>query len=118
MARELRSDAKELDEQLKAGMVAGDRGGTEHMIPDVQASPKTASFRNATREMLSVVDRSRDSPRSHRALNQLRQTLRSRHYSRRTEQTYCQGGKRYIHFHNVRHPAEMSEQEINPDKPS
>jgi hypothetical protein len=67
--------------------------------------------------MLSMEDRPSDFPRSHRALNQLRQTLRSRHYSRRTEQTYCQWGKRYIHFHNVRHPAEMSEPEINPDEP-
>ena len=46
-------------------------------------------------------------------LDQLREALRSRHYSRRTEQTYCQWVKRYIHFHNVRHPAEMAEPEIN-----
>jgi len=46
-------------------------------------------------------------------LDQLRQALRSRHYSRRTEQTYCQWVKRYVHFHNVRHPAEMAEPEIN-----
>jgi len=46
-------------------------------------------------------------------LDQLREALRARHYSRRTEQTYCQWVKRYIHFHNVRHPAEMAEPEIN-----
>ena len=46
-------------------------------------------------------------------LDQLRDALRSRHYSHRTEQTYCQWVKRYIHFHNVRHPAEMAEPEIN-----
>lgn len=46
-------------------------------------------------------------------LDQLREALRSRHYSRRTEQTYCLWVKRYIHFHNVRHPAEMAEPEIN-----
>jgi site-specific recombinase XerD len=39
--------------------------------------------------------------------------LRSRHYSPRTEQTYCHWVKRYIFFHNVRHPAEMAEPEIN-----
>ncbi|WP_442789577.1 integron integrase [Olavius algarvensis spirochete endosymbiont] len=43
----------------------------------------------------------------------MREALRSRHYSRRTEQTYCQWVKRYIHFHHVRHPAEMAEPEIN-----
>lgn len=46
-------------------------------------------------------------------LDQLREALRSRHYSRRTEQTCCHWVKRYIHFHNVRHPAEMAEPEIN-----
>ncbi|MFC1634527.1 phage integrase N-terminal SAM-like domain-containing protein, partial [Planctomycetota bacterium] len=48
-----------------------------------------------------------------RLLEQLRQALRSRHYSRRTEQTYCQWVKRFIYFHRVRHPAEMAEPEIN-----
>lgn len=46
-------------------------------------------------------------------LDQLRQALRSRHYSRRTEQTYCLWVKRFIFFHNVRHPSEMGEAEIN-----
>jgi integron integrase len=46
-------------------------------------------------------------------LHQLRETLRSRHYSRRTEQTYVMWVKRFIFFHNVRHPAEMAEPEIN-----
>jgi integron integrase len=46
-------------------------------------------------------------------LDQLREALRSRHYSRRTEQTYCHWVKRFIYFHNVRHPSEMGEPEIN-----
>ena len=46
-------------------------------------------------------------------LDRLAQALRSRHYSRRTEQTYCHWVKRYIFFHKVRHPAEMAEAEIN-----
>jgi len=46
-------------------------------------------------------------------LDQLREALRARHYSRRTEQTYCLWGKRFIYFHHVRHPAEMSESEVN-----
>ena len=46
-------------------------------------------------------------------LDQLRQALRSRHYSHRTEQSYCQWIKRYIYFHNVRHPKDMAEPEIN-----
>ncbi len=48
-----------------------------------------------------------------RLLDQLRAALRSRHYSHRTEQTYTLWVKRFIHFHKVRHPAEMAESEIN-----
>ncbi len=46
-------------------------------------------------------------------LDRLREALHIRHYSRRTEQTYCHWVKRFIFFHNVRHPAEMAEAEIN-----
>ena len=46
-------------------------------------------------------------------LDQLREALRARHYSRRTEQTNCSWVKRFIFFHNVRHPEEMAEPEIN-----
>jgi len=46
-------------------------------------------------------------------LDSLREALRSRHYSRRTEQTYCHWVKRFIYFHNVRHPMDMAEPEIN-----
>jgi site-specific recombinase XerD len=52
----------------------------------------------------------RDKPK---LLDELRMALRSRHYSRRTEQTYCHWVKRFIYFQNVRHPAEMAEPEIN-----
>lgn len=46
-------------------------------------------------------------------LDRLREALRARHYSRRTEQTYCLWVKRFIFFHHVRHPDEMAEPEIN-----
>jgi integron integrase len=46
-------------------------------------------------------------------LGQLAQVLRSRHYSPRTEQTYCHWVRRFIFFHQIRHPAEMGETEIN-----
>lgn len=42
-------------------------------------------------------------------LDQLREVLRLRHYSIRTEQTYCDWVKRYIRFHNM-----QSRQELNP----
>ena len=46
-------------------------------------------------------------------LDQLRQALRTRHYSRRTEETYVQWARRFIYFHKIRHPREMGEPEIN-----
>ena len=46
-------------------------------------------------------------------LVQVRDALRSRHYSKRTEDTYVVWIKRYIFFHNVRHPLEMAETEVN-----
>ncbi len=46
-------------------------------------------------------------------MDRLREALLSRHYSRRTEETYFHWVKRFIFFHKVRHPAEMAEPEIN-----
>jgi len=47
-----------------------------------------------------------------RLLERVRQTLRTRHYSRRTEEAYVGWIRRYILFHGKRHPAEMAEEEI------
>jgi integron integrase len=45
-------------------------------------------------------------------LDQVRDALRTRHYSYRTEQTYTDWIRRYILFHNKRHPNQMGEDEI------
>ena len=45
-------------------------------------------------------------------LDQVRRAIRARHYSPRTEETYVHWIKRFIFFHNKRHPAEMAEKEI------
>ncbi len=54
-----------------------------------------------------------DAGQKPKLLDRLREALRSRHYSRRTEETYCHWVRRYCYFHNLRHPAEMAEPEIN-----
>jgi len=41
-------------------------------------------------------------------LDQVRQAIRTRHYSPRTEETYAGWIKRFIFYHNKRHPAEIS----------
>ena len=53
------------------------------------------------------------SARPGQLMSELRASLRSRHYSRRTETAYCLWVTRYIRFHRLRHPAEMGEAEIN-----
>ena len=45
-------------------------------------------------------------------LEQVRQAIRTRHYSYMTEKAYVHWIKRFIFFHNKRHPAEMREREI------
>ena len=45
-------------------------------------------------------------------LDQVRDRLRVKHYSIRTEQAYIGWIKRYIIFHNKRHPAEMGKPEL------
>ncbi len=51
-------------------------------------------------------------PDSPRLLDQVRDKLRVKHYSIRTEQTYADWIKRYILFHGKRHPKEMGAQEV------
>lgn len=48
-----------------------------------------------------------------RLLDRVRMEIRTRHYSLRTEQSYIQWIRRFICFHNKRHPHEMGEHEIS-----
>ena len=52
-------------------------------------------------------------PAQPKLLDRVRQAIRTRHYSPRTEQAYVHWVRRYIFFHKVRHPADMGEPEIN-----
>jgi integron integrase len=47
-----------------------------------------------------------------RLLDQVREKIRLKHYSIRTEQAYISWIKRFILFHNKRHPNKMGKQEI------
>ena len=46
-------------------------------------------------------------------LDQVREQIKLRHYSHRTEKTYILWIKKYIYYHQKRHPAEMGSDEIN-----
>lgn len=82
---------------------------------------KTATVRKFDSSPSPVPGRSERPPASRgpvgapkpKLLDQVRQALRARHYSRRTEEVYVMWIKRFIFFHQVRHPAEMGEPEIN-----
>lgn len=47
-----------------------------------------------------------------RLLDQVRGKIRVKHYSLRTEQTYLQWTRRFILFHNKRHPKDMGAPEV------
>lgn len=47
-----------------------------------------------------------------RLLDQVREVIRLKHYSIRTEQTYIDWIKRYIYFHDKKHPKDMGAEHI------
>src|SRR6266403_4805117 len=62
--------------------------------------------------MLAVRETPASYPRP-RFLDRVRDAIRARHYSRRTEKAYVGWIKRYIFFHAKRHPAEMGAPEVS-----
>jgi integron integrase len=80
-----------------------------------------ANVNSPTNRTLAVIDgglsmaadvQSIPTPARPKLLDQVRQTIRTRHYSYRTEKAYVHWIKRFIFFHNKRHPADMAEAEI------
>jgi len=51
-------------------------------------------------------------PQGKKLLDQVSDAIRVKHYSSRTEKTYKDWIKRYILFHNKRHPKDMGAEEI------
>ncbi len=52
-------------------------------------------------------------PSQPKLLDLVRAVIRSKHYSRRTEETYIDWITRYIRFHKTRHPRELSSADIS-----
>jgi len=48
-----------------------------------------------------------------RLLDQVREAIRVRHYSIRTEDSYVNWVRQFILFHGKKHPLEMAEPEVN-----
>ena len=55
---------------------------------------------------------SSDTASTPRLLDQVRELIRIRHYSIRTEQAYLQWIRRYIIFHGRRHPRQLGAPEL------
>jgi hypothetical protein len=62
--------------------------------------------------MAAVHETSPAGPPKPRLLDRVREAVRARQYSRRTEKAYVHWIKRYIFFHGKRHPAEMGGAEV------
>src|SRR6266545_2094066 len=59
------------------------------------------------RVVAAVHETSPAGPPKPRLFDRVRAALRTRHYSRRTEEAYVAWIRRYILFHGKRHPGEM-----------
>ena len=66
-----------------------------------------------TKSSVDEIVRENYPPQKPRLLDQVRNAIRRKHYSIRTEQSYIDWIKRYIFFHNKRHPKEMGERELS-----
>ena len=55
----------------------------------------------------TVPTKAEEAPKPRRLLDQVRDAIRLKHYSLRTEQAYVDWVKRYILFHKKQHPKDM-----------
>lgn len=62
--------------------------------------------------MQTPIEGQKMNKRPEKLLDQVRDTIRLKHYSMRTEEAYIVWIKRYILFHDERHPCEMGSAEI------
>src|SRR5918995_850388 len=61
---------------------------------------------------MSYISRFYQDSRKPKLLDQVRLSIRTRHYSIRTEEAYVQWIRRFILFHNKPHPREMGAEEV------
>ena len=59
-----------------------------------------------------MIDMTRTRTKAPQLLQQVRERLRARHYSYRTEQPYVDWIRRYILFHGKKHPRDMGKREV------
>ena len=62
--------------------------------------------------MQMFVTKSQATDKPKKLLERVRDVIRLKHYSWRTERTYCDWIERFIRFHRMRHPSEMGAAEV------
>ena len=80
--------------------------------PNAEALTPTPVYRGGTAPLPAIT--ATPPAQKLKLLDQVRQAIRTRHYSPRTEETYVHWIKRFIFFHNKRHPAEMGRERNRP----
>ncbi len=68
---------------------------------------------DAVSDPISVVNENAEPGKPKRLLDQTRDLMRLKHYSLRTERTYCDWIERYIRFHKLRHPSDLGTIEVS-----
>ena len=71
------------------------------------------AYLRASSRPLAVRELAPHDARPPKLLDRVRAAIRTRHYSRRTEEAYVAWIRRYIVFHGKRHPAEMGAPEVS-----
>lgn len=71
------------------------------------------TYQSAPERALALREAEPPAARQPRLLDRVRQAVRTRHYSRRTEKAYVAWTRRYILFHGKRHPSEMGAIEMS-----
>jgi integron integrase len=101
--------------QMNDGTIAGGPHGRRLPLQYYPAQPRTASRRvPAGQQSLQRLADVAQTPEGNKPklLDRVREAIRLRHYSLRTEEAYVSWVKRFILFHGKRHPREMGADEI------
>ena len=82
----------------------------ERQLPEER--PPTAAPRAIAQPSPGSTETARGAKPPRKLLDRIRDAIRVRHYSRRTEDAYLGWTRRFVHFHDLRHPDTMGEHEI------
>ena len=95
-----------------AGLEAAGAGGTAQPADGSAEACGVASMEGCEAGPATPPDARGDPRQGRPLLDVVRESIRLRHYSKRTEQAYVGWVRRFVAFHEMRHPREMGKGEI------